>query len=298
MLDEALASLADGDRRALMLRFYEGRSFKIIAILSGKSEAACQKQARRAIDKLSALLQRRGVALPSTTLVAGLTAILTKTAPAEVVVSITHRALGQSVAAGVSTTLIPHLTLMNTKTALTVGAAILIACAGSRYFAGVAAKQNEGDGGVLQPDDNPGGSAAEIVTPGGLQGESNRASRNSLQQLLRLAREEFQRGDEIGMLTRIQDGGMSEHLQATPAGIIHQEEGHPITLGEASGRDELSIAAIVGKGELPWSEDSEKPDRAAAMLHVGPAILGDGGWAIPGLENSMSASWRRPTVIC
>ena len=57
VLHEAMASLGEGDRRALMWRFYEDKSFKMIAVLTGKSEAACQKQTRRAVDKLGALLQ-------------------------------------------------------------------------------------------------------------------------------------------------------------------------------------------------------------------------------------------------
>ena len=51
LLDDAMSALGESDRRALLMRFYERKSFKAIAAQLGKTEAACQKQARRAVAK-------------------------------------------------------------------------------------------------------------------------------------------------------------------------------------------------------------------------------------------------------
>ncbi len=79
MLDQALASLSDSDRNAVVLRFYEKKNFKRIAELLGKSDDACQKQVSRAIEKLSRWFQRRGIALSSGAVITGLAATLDHT---------------------------------------------------------------------------------------------------------------------------------------------------------------------------------------------------------------------------
>ena len=82
ILDEAINDLSESDRRAILMRFFEGQSFRDIGIRLGKSEDASQKQVSRALDKLSQLIRRRGFALPSMTVAAALTAESGKAAPA------------------------------------------------------------------------------------------------------------------------------------------------------------------------------------------------------------------------
>ena len=64
-LDEAIDALPDGDRALLMLHYYDGLSYREVAEVTGKSEAASRKQASRALEKLGRALGRKGVTLSS-----------------------------------------------------------------------------------------------------------------------------------------------------------------------------------------------------------------------------------------
>ncbi len=60
-LDEALGELEDPDRDAVALRFFEGRAFADVGRALALSEEAARKRVDRALDKLAAVLARRGV---------------------------------------------------------------------------------------------------------------------------------------------------------------------------------------------------------------------------------------------
>ncbi len=79
LLDEALLSLREKDRTALLLRFYENRSLKEVGASLGVGEDTAQKRVASALEKLSAFFQRRGF---RTATVAAATAALQHTATA------------------------------------------------------------------------------------------------------------------------------------------------------------------------------------------------------------------------
>lgn len=60
LLDEALLSLREKDREALLLRYYESQSLKEVGAAMGVSDDTAQKRVRTALEKLSAYFQRRG----------------------------------------------------------------------------------------------------------------------------------------------------------------------------------------------------------------------------------------------
>ena len=60
-LDEALACLSDGDRQAVLLRFYEGKSLAEVGEVLGVSEEAAKKRVSRAVDKLRKQFANKGV---------------------------------------------------------------------------------------------------------------------------------------------------------------------------------------------------------------------------------------------
>lgn len=77
VLDEALASLSENDREALLLRFYRSLSIREIAETLGIATDAAQKRMDRAIDRLRRKLALRGVQAGgalSAALLAGFTA--------------------------------------------------------------------------------------------------------------------------------------------------------------------------------------------------------------------------------
>jgi RNA polymerase sigma factor (sigma-70 family) len=72
ILDDALARLRDGDRQAVLLRFFEKRSFRDVGHALGLSEEAAKKRVARAIDKLRDLMRWRGREVTAAALAAGL----------------------------------------------------------------------------------------------------------------------------------------------------------------------------------------------------------------------------------
>ncbi len=60
LLDEALLSLREKDRTALLLRFYESQSLHEVGTALGTSEDTAQKRVAGALEKLSQFFQRRG----------------------------------------------------------------------------------------------------------------------------------------------------------------------------------------------------------------------------------------------
>lgn len=93
LLDEALLSLREKDRTALLLRFYESQSLRDVGTSLGLGEDAAQKRVQGALEKLSHFFQRRGF---KTATVAAATAALQHTAAS---------ASAATVSAVVSTTL-------------------------------------------------------------------------------------------------------------------------------------------------------------------------------------------------
>lgn len=110
-LDEAMNRLSRSEREAILLRFYEGRTYGEIGRLLGRSEDGTRKQISRSLSKMSRFLIRHGVTVPSVVLGAGLSNTLTKVSlgnvPAKLTagVSIKGATTGSSVSAWLSSVL-------------------------------------------------------------------------------------------------------------------------------------------------------------------------------------------------
>lgn len=63
-LDEAIQKLNARDREAIILRFFEGRSFQEIGVVLDLSDDACQKRTSRAVERLANRLRRHRVTIP------------------------------------------------------------------------------------------------------------------------------------------------------------------------------------------------------------------------------------------
>lgn len=112
VLDEAVEALPAADRSLILLRFFERKSFQQIATALGKSESAAQKQCERALEKLSALLRRKGVAVPAAMLATGLTAQVAEGVPVGLAVTISQSALAGAKALTAKTLIIQTLEIM------------------------------------------------------------------------------------------------------------------------------------------------------------------------------------------
>ena len=81
-LDAALGALSEPDRDALLLRYFERKSAREMALTLGISDDAAQKRVNRAVDRLRECLAERGVTLGASGLVVLLSANAIEAAPA------------------------------------------------------------------------------------------------------------------------------------------------------------------------------------------------------------------------
>jgi RNA polymerase sigma factor (sigma-70 family) len=107
MLDELVGKLSAADQRALLLRFYRGKSFAQVGDEMNCSEEAARKRVSRAIERLRDLFTSRGFVTSTPALGAAVLMHVTQPAPAAVLQSLT----GAGVAASVSATTITKGTL-------------------------------------------------------------------------------------------------------------------------------------------------------------------------------------------
>jgi RNA polymerase sigma factor (sigma-70 family) len=138
-LDEALGSLSETDRNAIVLRFFENKPIQEIAVKLRLNQAAAHKRVTRALEKLRRLLLRRGVAFSATAIGGAVAANSVQAAPAELAVTVTAAAV-KGAAVGGSTLALINGTLktmawIKASTAVGVGiGALLILGAGIGGF--------------------------------------------------------------------------------------------------------------------------------------------------------------------
>ena len=123
VLDSAMDRLGARDREAVLLRFFEGRSFGEIGALAGVSEDAARKRIDRALARLRDFLRPHGVASTSTALAALLASQPVSAAPAGLLANVTTAALANG---GVGATGIATFITM-TKLQTGIVAALLVA---------------------------------------------------------------------------------------------------------------------------------------------------------------------------
>jgi RNA polymerase sigma factor (sigma-70 family) len=100
LLDEAMQSLDDDDRTAILLRFFENKSLREVGEALGASEDAAQKRIHRAVDRLRDFFSRHDVTVGASGLAALLSANAIHAAPVGLALAIASGAVVSS--AGVS----------------------------------------------------------------------------------------------------------------------------------------------------------------------------------------------------
>jgi RNA polymerase sigma factor (sigma-70 family) len=132
MLDAAMQRLGKKDHDALVLRFFEAKSFKEVGAAMGASEDAAKLRVRRALEKLRRFFNRRGVASTTETLAAAITTNSIQAVPATLAKTATAAALAKGATfSGSTLTLVKAaLKLMAWTKAKTVAAAAVAAVVG------------------------------------------------------------------------------------------------------------------------------------------------------------------------
>ena len=115
LLDEALWSLRQADRLALVTRFLEESSYREVGLVLGVDEEAARKRVTRALDKVSAFFKQRGFSVPAT---GGAAAVLTaavQAAPRDFAASVSQAALATADSAGGINTLLIHFLKLSAR---------------------------------------------------------------------------------------------------------------------------------------------------------------------------------------
>lgn len=134
-LDQMLDGLSEKDRSALILRFLENRPHAQVATLLGLSEDAARMRVERALEKLRALLARRGLRTTAETLSALLAAQGLCAAPEGLALTVANGALASITtlgATGTSTALLLSMITTN-KAMVAAGLTCLLAVGAASY---------------------------------------------------------------------------------------------------------------------------------------------------------------------
>jgi RNA polymerase sigma factor (sigma-70 family) len=93
-LDEAMGTLGDMDRTAIVLRFFQNKSNREVAAALSVSEGAAHQRVSRATEKLRKIFSRRGVSLTAAAIVAAMAANSAEAAPAGLAASVARAVAG------------------------------------------------------------------------------------------------------------------------------------------------------------------------------------------------------------
>lgn len=137
MITRALSSLGASERDAILLRFIENREFRHIGLQLGISDAAAKMRVARGLERLRALLQKQGITLSDAALCAAFPHLV-QPAPDSLAAAVKSNAVLHASLSQSNTLLLKGvlhaMAWSNTKTALVVGASLLLAAGGATTY--------------------------------------------------------------------------------------------------------------------------------------------------------------------
>lgn len=134
-LDAALAQLGQKDHDALVLRFFDKKSFKEVATALGASEDSAKKRVARALEKLRRVFAKRGIALSVVAITGAVFSHSVQAAPISLATSVTAGAIKGTAVTTSSLTLLKTTLKIMTWTKLKTAAVV---CAIGLVVAGTA----------------------------------------------------------------------------------------------------------------------------------------------------------------
>ena len=126
LLDEALATLNETDRHALLERYFANKSLREVGETLGTSEDAAQKRVNRALERLRTIFTRRGIAITAAGLATDLSANVVVSAPAGLGAAISSGTLSATLVAQTANTL--SMTALN-KTLIATAVVLIVSLA-------------------------------------------------------------------------------------------------------------------------------------------------------------------------
>jgi RNA polymerase sigma factor (sigma-70 family) len=129
ILDEAVNSLAEGDREAVVLRFFQGQEFQAVGMALGISEEAARKRVTRSLERLRTFFSARGVTVSVIGLLGLLASQSVVAAPAGLTATVTATSIAGAASGGTLTfLLLKFMTITKAKmSVVAVAVAALVA---------------------------------------------------------------------------------------------------------------------------------------------------------------------------
>lgn len=128
VLDEALDSLGDEDREALLLRYFKNQDFRAVGLALGVSDDTAQKRVSRAVESLREFFSKRNVTIGASGLVVLISANAIQAVPVGLAATISAAAILAGTAVHTSTIIAATKTIAMTtlqKTLVTATVAVL-----------------------------------------------------------------------------------------------------------------------------------------------------------------------------
>jgi RNA polymerase sigma factor (sigma-70 family) len=145
VLDQSMDRLSGRDREAILLRFFENRSYREVGTKLLLTEDAARMRVDRSLERLRASLKRRGVASTAAVLAMALAGQTVVAAPAGLAESVASAVqAGVAIGGAGSSAALGFLKIMSTtKTSLGIASAVCIMAVGSSIYEARQAHQAE-----------------------------------------------------------------------------------------------------------------------------------------------------------
>ena len=154
-LDEAMHTLDDTDRAAVLLRYFENKSLREVGATLGVSDDTAQKRVSRAVERLREFFIKRGVTIGASGLVVIISANAVQAAPAGLASTISAAAAFAGAAVHTSTVIAATKTIAMTTLQKTIITATLASAVGTGIFEAHQAAQLREQNQMLQQQQAP-----------------------------------------------------------------------------------------------------------------------------------------------
>jgi RNA polymerase sigma factor (sigma-70 family) len=134
LLDDAIATLEETDRSAVLLRFFENKSLREVGEALGASEDAAQKRVSRAVERLREFFSKRNVTIGAGSLAVLVSANVVQAAPVGLAAAISAAAVLAGAAVHTSTLIAATKTIAMTTIQKAIIGATLTAAVGAGIY--------------------------------------------------------------------------------------------------------------------------------------------------------------------
>jgi RNA polymerase sigma factor (sigma-70 family) len=134
LLDDAMATLEETDRSAILLRYFENKNLREVGETLGTTDDTAQKRISRAVERLREFFTKRNVTIGASGLAALISANAVQAAPVGLAATISAAAVLAGTAVHTSTVIAATKTIAMTTMQKTIIAALLAAAVGTGIY--------------------------------------------------------------------------------------------------------------------------------------------------------------------